>query len=515
MSLNIEVLPRIPARVFGENGITVAKSNGALTLGFDYDNSGFGAELQQAVSVSTANATQTDSDKTAADASATAAAASAAAAADSAASLNLPALTANTIMVDNSGGTAREAKTFAEVRSLLQAPSFAELPYIVASEHGVAGDASDQTSALQSIIDGLPSEGGNILLPTGIIYVTNVDLTTKHNVRILGQSGTGSGAGQPTNIYTAAGAGAGTMFDLRDTVNVSFENVYVLATSTSHDGTLFDYGVITGGSANMSLKDCYMQSRGSTAVVLSLYGSTTGKFDRIHFGGPATHLKLQNVGGVGYCNVHTFHSCNFNPVSQYPVLGGGDALSFIACNWQAGSADGIARGINTGTSYNLRGLTVIGCGFYDTLTAGGQWISVPLGSGVTVAGCVLGGAASGSDYGIALGGTSNADPELGGVRGVAIYGNTFLDLTAAIAFSGNNTDKSNVRGGWAGGNRVVLGSMYSNISTVKDWVNLPNHVYDTQNDTGSHFGLFGIPTASTGLVAGQIYDNSGVLTRVQ
>lgn len=62
--------------------------------------------------------------QTAAAGSASAASASAAAAAASAAGVSLPAVAANRMLVDNAAGTARESKTFPEVRALLSTAAF-------------------------------------------------------------------------------------------------------------------------------------------------------------------------------------------------------------------------------------------------------------------------------------------------------------------------------------------------------------------------------------------------------
>lgn len=77
MSINIEVLPRIPARVTGTDGITIAKSNGSMVVGFDYATSGFGAELQQAVDTANGAATTAAASSAAATSSAADAAAAA------------------------------------------------------------------------------------------------------------------------------------------------------------------------------------------------------------------------------------------------------------------------------------------------------------------------------------------------------------------------------------------------------------------------------------------------------
>lgn len=77
MALAIEVLPRIPAKVTGTDGITVAKRNGSMVVGFDYQASGFGAELQQAIDASSGSATSAATAQAAAEAAQAAAEAAA------------------------------------------------------------------------------------------------------------------------------------------------------------------------------------------------------------------------------------------------------------------------------------------------------------------------------------------------------------------------------------------------------------------------------------------------------
>ncbi|WP_189602206.1 hypothetical protein, partial [Mesorhizobium sp. M8A.F.Ca.ET.161.01.1.1] len=90
-----------------------------------------------------------------------------------AAGVNLPPVTANTMLIDNAVGTAREAKTFAAVRTKLQSIAFTELPVVEAWNNGIPGDATDQTARLALLINSLPPEGGNILLK-GDVRVTTL-----------------------------------------------------------------------------------------------------------------------------------------------------------------------------------------------------------------------------------------------------------------------------------------------------------------------------------------------------
>lgn len=63
MTMVARFLPQYPKRIQVTDGLTKTEANGVLTLGFDYENSEFGAELQQAVDTTAANAAATAADR--------------------------------------------------------------------------------------------------------------------------------------------------------------------------------------------------------------------------------------------------------------------------------------------------------------------------------------------------------------------------------------------------------------------------------------------------------------------
>jgi len=70
---------------------------------------------------------------------------------------------ADSIVMDNAEGTAREAVVFATARQRMELPAWAELPFIDGAEHGIIGNlGDDQTQALQDAIDATPEVGGTI-----------------------------------------------------------------------------------------------------------------------------------------------------------------------------------------------------------------------------------------------------------------------------------------------------------------------------------------------------------------
>ncbi len=453
----------------------------------------------------------------------------AAEAAAAAASIIVPPIVSNTMLVDNPAGTLRETKTFPQVRTLLQVPSFSDLPYVVAAENGVPGNGTDQTAAIQAIINGLPAEGGNILF-AGDVRWTTLTAYQRRNIRFIGLGGLGAGAAQRTLFQCTSGAlGNGvSAFNLKQTMNVSFEKMYIYNANAAFTGTLLDWGDLVSGSALMSLIDCYLNvvSAVSGARGINIYGATQGVFDRVKFAGARTLVQMQNAVGVGFCNQHTFRSCSFNPTgTQIPILGSGEGITFISCNVQASSSDGIGRFWATDLTQPFRGVNLIGNTFYDVLTPGGIWAGFYTGQGLNIIGNSLGGAANitaGNNYGLAIGGgTAGVSGTPLGVAGGQVIGNNFRYMTAGITFGGTKANYNNARSMLLGGN-YAFGSLtpsgatalYGSITETENMIWMPSEQNAGPNAFGAHFNLRGLPTSATGLQTGDIWNNAGVLNIV-
>lgn len=417
-----------------------------------------------------------------------------------------PALAANTMLVDNTAGTARQTRTFAQVLGLLA---------------DITGDGTDQTAALQAIVDALPVTGGQILIK-GVVNITALDLHGRRNIRLVGIGGAGGGAGnQPSALIVTAGAiGVGVAaINCKDTNDVSFSRLQISATNAAMNGVLIEYGGGTGAplpanSAYMSIDDCALSTANASSVCLSLYGATDGQFNKVNFNGPGRAILLQTVTTVGFCNGNVFNTCTFTPSGTiFPVLGSGEGLSFIGCVFEPGS-DGIGRGWQSSLAQRFKGVSFIGCWFGDGTVAGGQWLNPVWGEGLTVMGCVMGGVAG--SFGIDMGGIANADPQIGGVRGVNISGNSFDGFGAAIAFNGTIVAKSNVRGAIIGGNSVTTGGFLSGYATAEQLIFLPNSLYSLPLAVGAHMAFMGLPSyanaaaaVAAGLTTGQMYSITG------
>jgi hypothetical protein len=434
-----------------------------------------------------------------------------------AAGLNLPPIVPNAFIQANADGSAYQTRTPAQVRTSLHSIPFTEVPFVEAWNNNVPGDGTDQTARLQAIIDKLPNGHGNILLK-GDVRVTALNLQSKHNIRIMGLGGLGTGMTQNTMLRTNVGAiGGGRVIDARDSFNVSFERIWLEAIDkTTFNGTLLDYGMITTGASYMHLTDCLLicDSSAAGARGMNIYGATQGSYKDVAFLGKAASglVSMQQVSGVGFCNVHNFQSCHFKGTNgNYPVQGSGEGLTFQSCNIQAG-ADGLGRFWQASLSQDFRGVNILGCTFYDPLAAGNEWIAAYRGNGLNVIGCRFGGRGDlGYAAAIRLAGTT------GGVHGVTILGNNFEYCNPAISFAGNIAAGTHAREILVASNYLygTTPNLFGSAILSERLTIFPNHIQGFPNALGAHFNLlYAIPTASTGLGHGDIYSNAGVLTMV-
>lgn len=449
----------------------------------------------------------------------------AAEAAAAAASIIVPPIVSNTMLVDNPAGTLRETKTFPQVRAALFVPSFSDLPYVDASQYGVPGNATDQTAALQAIINGLPAEGGNILLK-GDVYWTQLSAADRHNIRFIGLGGYGTGSQQRTRFNCIAGNLGYHVpaFNLQRTFGVSFERMFISTNNPAFKGNLLDWGDLTSGSALMSMRECVVHCPGTdgAATGLNLYGSTQGEFDNVKFSGAQILVLMQIATGIGWCNQHTFRACAFNPTgSQYPIVGSGEGITIQGCNFQASSSDGKGRAWSTDLNQPFYNITLIGNTFYDVVTTGGIWCGFYTGRGLNIIGNSVGGAqdlTAGNNYGFAVGGGaagSGGDPK--GVTGGMITGNAFRFMTAGVAFGGAAGTYNNARDMVVGAN-TAYGSLlpsgttglYNSITATTNMMWLPSGG-GAANSFGTHLNLRDLPTSTTGLQTGDVWNSAGTL----
>ena len=439
---------------------------------------------------------------------------------------NVPPITPNTILVDNADGTARESKTFAEVKTLLGSPDFDTLPFVMAWENGVPGDGSDQTAALQALVDGplVPAEGARIAIK-GDVVVSSLDLQGRRNIRFEGMGGRGAGASQRSYLTTNAGniGSTATVLNCATTVNVSFEKMVIRANNAAFNGRLLSYGLTSpvpgDDSALMAVKDVLLNVNG-TGIGLWLYGATLGAFEDVQFGGTGRKVHLQNVAGVSFANQLNFKRCSFIGSNLHPFLGSFEGLHVEDCNFQA-SPDRKLRAFQTSLNHPFRNLTLINNTYYDALAGGVETNGFYWGEGLTILGNKLSNFNGSIMLALGGGGGSFGDPRLRGLRGVVIKGNTFRTgsgaTSAHISFAGTSDAKTNVRGIEIGGNAFVNGAPFGSYGSAEQLVILPNSIYGSgPTAVGSHLFLQGLPVCAdraaavaAGMTTDQVYIDTG------
>lgn len=390
------------------------------------------------------------------------------------------------------------------------------LYYVPAWLHGVPGDGTDQTAAMQAIVDALPATGG-VIAARGLIYVSALDLHSRVSIKFLGMGTNGGGGDQRTELFSSTAATR--IIDARDSVGIEFEDIYIRNTNASFTGILLDLGKNSGQSAYMGIRNSVINAASTSATLLRLEGGVEGNFSNTNFGGGGAQVKLS--ASVA-CTTMAFRSCAFGFNTGYAVQGSGGLISFKECIFEPTLAN-TGRALQGSSTVDFHGLTIDGCGFYDCTVGGFAWVDFPLGVAFNFVGNVVGGpgpAASPSNYGISLGGATLGAPN-GGVRGFKILGNSFEQVSVAVGFAGTKAAGTGARSGVIGGNFVAGGAtphsvLVANIGEATVMF-LPNEIEEwASGDLGRYFGQTDMPSYSSranavagGLQSGDSYRDSG------
>lgn len=375
-----------------------------------------------------------------------------------------------------------------------QRVAIADLPTVYAVHHGVTGNqGEDQTAQLQNIIDNvLPAEGGTIEFQ-GWVDFTSLDLSGRRNIVFRGSGGNGTGAAQQAVLRSLLGSGtAGTpAVKCWQTFGIRFESMMLLSQDPGFNGVLVDYNpaAVSPGedSALMSMRDVYVQIASAAATAIDLYGATQGSFENLTLQGPGRLLKLQDVTGVGFCNLHRFANVYIKPSGTiHPVFGSGEGITFQSCNVQASTGDGRTRFWETSQNQPFKGITIQGCTTYDPVADGGIQCQFYRGYGLTMIGNLCGGFSGGANYFATIGGGPSGASEDGyGVSGIVILGNVFEYFTAAISFQGSAANNNQGRYGLIAANACrgtmpgsVLTGLVRGIASSKRVLVLPNEILD-------------------------------------
>jgi hypothetical protein len=323
---------------------------------------------------------------------------------------DLPPIVPNSMLVDNASGTARETKTFAQIKTLLNIPSPITLPYILAWENGVPGDGSDQTVALQALIDSLPQTGfvGGTILLKGDVRFTQLNLSGKRYIHLEGIGSIGSSIS--ATYLRSAYAGSGAIIDVTGSIGIKISNMYLNQTdTTTFSGSLIKCGVVSSSTNYLTLENMViaLQSPATTSYGVNLNGSSHFSIRQVSFRGAGLGMYIIGTTGTGvndYSTVGTISECTFNPVSQYPVRYPDEYWVIKECNFQAGNADGVGRAIQGSSTFRFKGFAFNNNSCYDVLVgSAGVWVSNMFGTNLEVRGNLFG--AQTSQIGVVLSGT--------------------------------------------------------------------------------------------------------------
>lgn len=388
--------------------------------------------------------------------------------------------------------------------------------------NGVLGLGADYTAAMQAIIDSAPTAGLRILIRGRNVF-SSLNLNGKVNIQIIGV-GRGISGDSKTYIYTGAGAiGAGVpVFDCRGSVGMVFDNIVFRSNNAAFNGTLLAFGqqVAPSNAAYMRVRNCLFDTAGvSTAVLLELHGATNGVFENCQWSTNCRHIQMQLTNTVGFVNNIQFLNCKWSPGLVTPIVGTGEAVSFVSCSSQQGT-DGRARFWDSGSTSYFRGFNFIGCSFYDVTVAGGVWLRAQLGGALNVFGCRFSNSGASNDISLAGVADLGGDPTRGGLRGFNILGNYFDAASGNgphILFNGTIAAKSNARGGLIAGNEVANNSVFlGSVTEVEQTLLAPNSLYTANENTyGGMLAYVGLPGYATraiavgsGLDPGMIYKST-------
>lgn len=440
---------------------------------------------------------------------------------------NLLAGTANEITITSGGGTS----TFS-LPSTLNLSSktvngdnfpdvYANLPTVLAWENGVSGNGSDQTAALQAIVDSLV-DGGTIYLQ-GSVVITSLNLNNRANIHFKNRKG---GSYAATDSYSdrariAAGNGAGTVddyiIDMTNAENIIFEDIWLYTTNSAYTGMLVRMGTpnVFSYATYNKFRNCILSNSNALSRSVGMYQCANTTFEDTNFTGPGIGVAFPDDvhTNATFATVNSLINCSFLPGgTEYPIVGSPGVCNLIGCLFEPGS-DGKLRCFKSSSNRPFDGITIIGGTSIDASLGVSEPYVFPWGAGLTILGGA-GGAPNGYMFTLGGGGITHGDPEERGLLGVSIHGYSCTGCVSMIRGLGTIANKTNVRGVVITGNRVKVGNIATTISEFQNAEIGPNNMYGSTSLTsyGVTKTLIGWPTytnnadaSGNGLLPGQEY----------
>lgn len=357
MTILARVKPSWPVIVQGTGGITVSQSNGRALIGFDYNESETGSELNQAI----------DAANSAADTALAAAA-------------SIP-------------GKASDADMDAAVDDKYTTPEknvyiiIKNKKYIDVEDKGAIIDsntssASVNAQAMADAISALGSNGGRIIVPTGgIMYIDDalINLTARKGIEICGY---GSSSGQSTFatriIYTPS---SGSLVRLNNCQSIIFRHLSLYYSAADYSGTFIDLRGTLAANTSFILFDDFeiggTNSSSKNALLVDVSNSYKSTFNNGYIrNGYYGIVGARQADKSDFCNKTLINDVEFDAALQVPVVAGG-------MNWEVNSCifeppKGAAGGLDAimASPWGLMGLKVSGTQFADAGASAGSWINL-------------------------------------------------------------------------------------------------------------------------------------------
>jgi hypothetical protein len=334
-----------------------------------------------------------------------------------AAGVDLPPVTPDSMLVDNAAGTARESKTFAQVRTALQVIPVDKLPYISGYWNGVVSTntAAQNAAAIQAILNNSAySQGGKIDIQRLVNFNQQIDLTGKFNFCFFGQTQINSGARTPSALlWTGTGsapaiknAGAGNGFDHCD----------LYCSNSAFTGFLVD----CTGSGNTYFNDMLFKMPATSGPIGIILNNTIATcFKRVNFIGYGDFVFGRSGSSSNYANEVRFTECQFHNDGGFAIQAPHGGWHFEGGYAQAAASDGGGRFINGSSTLPFQTLTIKNMLLSDA-NKSGAWLTNLYGTQLEVSHCI--GASGGADgYGVLA--------DMRGVIGAKIHQNDWRPVT--------------------------------------------------------------------------------------
>jgi hypothetical protein len=325
------------------------------------------------------------------------------------------------------------------------APSRPSGQFDVVSYGADGTGATDSTAAIQRAIDDAArARGGVVLFPTGT-YACRRPLSADRSVGVR-LRGMGTETVSAERVATLRYEGAGPAFiSARSTTGFGLSGLGVVYENAAFRGIVLDLSGMADddNSVFARVEDCVIEGTGQTGAraLLCLDRAIISTITSCNLAGAQTAI-LGRVAADHYSNAIQIRSCQFINTVKAPIANPGEAWLVEGCTFEALS-DGHAGAISCGLA--ARALSVIGCWMGDVSPAAASgWIEFQ-GSGLQVAGNLIGGSAStvavrfvgGDNAGIDIRGnafeTHAVGVDLGaGQRGVTILANSYENVAAPV-----------------------------------------------------------------------------------